>query len=82
MKYTGNEEMNLHDGMMFTTLDNDNCNSWIGSVKHNCAPERGGGWWYNSCYYACPTCDDSRFEWDSLPTDPFLSAVVMKIVAN
>jgi len=47
-----------HNGMKFTTYDQDNDhNTW------NCASSRGGGWWYNNCYWTCLTCDVSRFEW-------------------
>ena len=81
LRYTGSGGNWYHNGMRFTTFDSDNCNGWNGAVKYNCAPDRGGGWWYNYCYHACPFCADSCFEWDSLPTDPFLSAVVMKIWA-
>lgn len=34
-----------HDGMLFSTYDNDNDNA--GS---NCGLKRRGGWWYNSCH--------------------------------
>jgi len=48
----------LHDGMKFTTKDQDNDPAII-----NCAPTRGGGWWYNSCYWACLTCSGNHYEW-------------------
>jgi len=52
----------LHNGMMFSTYDQDNDNNVF-----SCAPSRGGGWWFNSCYYACLTCSSDKHEWDSLP---------------
>lgn len=35
-----------HDGMMFTTKDQDN-DDW---ERGNCAQMRKGAWWYHSCY--------------------------------
>ena len=49
----------FHDGMKFTTFDHDN----DGYPGGNCAPTRGGGWWYNCCFYACLTCYESRNAW-------------------
>jgi len=50
-------------GMMFTTYDQDNDDH----DSLNCASGRGGGWWYNSCYCVCLTCNASRHEWQALP---------------
>ena len=36
-----------HNGMMFTTKDNDNDRS-----SDNCATYYSGGWWYLRCHYA------------------------------
>ena len=40
--------MSLHNGMKFTTIDNEN--DRFG--KGNCADLYYGGWWYNSCHQA------------------------------
>jgi len=53
-----------HNGMKFTTYDQDNDNSGTG----NCAPARGGGWWYNHCFWACLTCNSANYAWDTLPS--------------
>jgi len=50
-----------HNGMKFTTQDQDNDLS-----TGNCAPNRGGGWWYNSCMWSCLTCYSSKLEWWTL----------------
>ncbi|XP_042860774.1 angiopoietin-related protein 6-like [Penaeus japonicus] len=49
---TGGDSMEYHNGMDFSTYDEDNdgasggsCSDWSG----------GGGWWYNYCYYSNPT---------------------------
>jgi len=47
-----------HDGMNFTTYDQDNDLS-----DGNCAPTRGGGWWYNNCFESCLTCGQSAYEY-------------------
>jgi len=57
-----------HRGMEFTTVDQDN----DGSNASNCAVKSGGGgWWYNSCLWACLTCEKYNTKWGSL-SDPFL----------
>ena len=58
----GNYGFYYHNGMKFSTYDQDNDLSSGG----NCAPTRGGGWWFNNCFWACLTCDQSYSEWDSL----------------
>ncbi len=53
-----------HGGMNFTTFDSDNDRSPI-----NCAARNyQGGWWFNSCAYACltGTYTNFHFRWDSL----------------
>jgi len=58
LQYEGNW---YHNGMKFTTYDQDN-----DRYNGNCAGGRGGGWWYNTCYYACLLCEKGDFAWDSL----------------
>jgi len=48
--------------MQFTTYDQDNDNWHV-----NCATDRGGGWWYNACYWACLMCDSNSNQWASMP---------------
>jgi len=48
-----------HNGMAFTTYDQDNDLANYG----NCAASRGGGWWYNRCYWMCLTCQATRYTW-------------------
>ena len=52
-----------HNGMSFTTHDQDN-DQWL---KGNCASLNEGGWWYNECAWACLTCSDESYGWFSLP---------------
>jgi len=47
-----------HNGMKFTTYDQDNDPDIL-----NCATSKGGGWWYNSCYMACLTCSEYHHTW-------------------
>ncbi|XP_052681262.1 ficolin-1-like [Crassostrea angulata] len=49
--YSGDagDSMWKHDGMYFTTYDNDNDN-WGGGG--NCATTYHGAWWYNACHWA------------------------------
>ena len=50
----------IHNGMQFTTNDQDNDPSSLG----NCAVRKGGGWWFNRCFWACFTCSGNLFDWD------------------
>ena len=59
----GNFGRHYHNGMSFTTNDQDNDKKTTG----NCATNCGGGWWYNRCYWACLTCSSEDNEWWSLP---------------
>ena len=45
--YSGDagDSMAYHNGMKFTTYDNDNDRS-----SYNCANEHKSGWWYNGCH--------------------------------
>jgi len=54
-----------HNGMKFTTNDRDNDRR---TDNYNCAPDRGGGWWYNHCFWACLTCNSDNNEWGTLPS--------------
>ncbi|XP_071839367.1 IgGFc-binding protein-like isoform X2 [Apostichopus japonicus] len=42
------DALNRHNGMPFSTRDNDNDNRPDG----NCAVIGSGGWWYDNCFYA------------------------------
>jgi len=55
----------LHNGMMFSTYDQDNDNY----ANYDCASSAHyhGGWWFNGCYYACLTCNFDNHGWRSLP---------------
>jgi len=49
-----------HNGMRFTTKNSDNDLLSSG----NCVPGRNGGWWYNSCHWACLTCNaQAHYRW-------------------
>ena len=50
-----------HNGMKFSTYDQDN-----DLDDSNCANIHKGGWWYNGCFYSCLTCGEDYYEWDSL----------------
>jgi len=51
-----------HNGMKFTTQDQDNDEFADG----NCAEVYFGGWWYKKCYWACLTCNSASNEWGTL----------------
>lgn len=54
----------LHDGMKFSTKDQDNDLS-----GGQCSWDTAGGWWYNRCYMACLCCNGAYHSWYS-PTEP------------
>jgi len=58
LQYEGNWGIWYHNWIKFTTFDQDNDES-----PGNCAPNRGGGWWYNQCYYGCLTCNSEHSRW-------------------
>jgi len=62
-----------HDGMKFTTNDQDNDRR----VNYNCAADRRGGWWYNHCYWACLTCNSAHNRWDTLPSKYIVNSRMM-----
>ena len=75
MDYDGDNDWYYNDGMYFTTLDSDNDLLEDG----NCAQERGGGWWYNECFYALFNGNGSEgMTWNTLP-DPYLSVTRMML---
>ena len=41
----GHDAMAYHNGMSFSTYDNDNDGG-----KRHCGRDHKGGWWYNNCY--------------------------------
>jgi ficolin len=47
---TAGDSMDWHNGMQFTTIDND-----MDLFYENCATYYHGGWWYNDCHDANPT---------------------------
>ena len=63
-EWNGNNKFGYyyHNGIKFTTYDLDNDHS----SRENCAPTRGGGWWYNRCFWACLTCNSDNSEWGLL----------------
>ena len=72
---TTTDPMAYHNGMNFTTKDNDNDNGHAGS----CALFYGlkepiGGWWYNSCWSIAPNIIYNHsygislnYQWHTLP---------------
>ena len=44
---TAGNSLDWHNGMKFTTRDNDN-DQWV----NNCGWRYVGGWWFNSCFYS------------------------------
>ena len=76
----GHDAMAYHDGMLFSTFDNDNdlCNS---TKYYNCASDRGG-WWYNSCYQTVLTgrhTPSSIGWWDGTSGFNYFQDVEMKV---
>jgi len=55
-----------HNGMKFTTIDQDNDES-----VDNCAAFAGGGWWFHNCVWACLTCDSGSFDWWSMGNEGY-----------
>jgi len=56
LQYEGSEGIHYHNGMKFTTYDQD-----YDSSSGNCAVDGGGGWWFNSCYRVCLTCTAKQY---------------------
>jgi len=63
----GNFGAYYHNGMKFTTHDQDNDDK----ASKNCAVARGGGWWYKNCYMACVTCGSCCYGWWTLPNSKY-----------
>ena len=62
-----------HNGMDFTTYDQDNDLYLAG----NCAEGRGGAWWYNVCFWACLTCKSEKNRWGLLPYHSVVNSRMM-----
>lgn len=41
------DSFSYHNGMMFSTKDNDN-----DRAGGNCAASQGNGWWFNACHHS------------------------------
>jgi len=63
-EYAGNGKFGYynHHGAMFTAIDQDNDDA----STENCAAGRGGGWWYRCCFWACVTCNEAKYSWDTM----------------
>jgi len=61
LQYEGDGGTFNHNGMKFTTYDQDNDNNGT-----NCASSSGGGWWYNSCFWVCLTCTSVKNSWGTI----------------
>jgi len=61
-----------HNGMKFSTYDQDN-DEYI----QNCAYHHRGGWWFDSCSWACLTCKETHYEWRTLPSDYVINSRMM-----
>jgi len=68
----GNFGSYLHDGMMFSTNDQDN-----DLATENCAAGRRGAWWFNSCFWACLTCNHDKHDWDTLSGGDLVNSRMM-----
>jgi len=70
LQYDESAHLRYHNGMSFTTYDQDNDKKDDG----NCVDGRLGGWWYNNCYYSCLTCNNVYNTWWTI--DDYYSYVV------
>jgi len=73
-EYNGNGKFGFyyHNGMKFTTYDQDNDHG-----VDNCAAGHSGGWWYKSCYWSCLTCMKKYYKWGR-PMSLVNSRIMMK----
>jgi len=69
----GNVGHYYHNGMKFSTYDQDNdlAAGW------SCQPGRGGGWWFNRCLWACLTCNQANYYWWTMVNPYILNARMM-----
>jgi len=78
LQYEGDDSGNgrfgcyYHNGMKFTTFDQDN-----DLFTENCTAGRDGGWWYNSCYWACLMCNVDHHEWYTLGSASVVNSRMM-----
>ena len=86
-KYLGGnvpDHSDYHYGMAFSTRDKDNDLS----RSSNCAATLYGGWWFNSCFYFCFTCEGSgiaghyRFPYSSYRFFKNIKMMVRPVVKN
>lgn len=66
-----------HSGLKFSTKDKDN-----DMARSNCAQSLNGGWWFDSCFYFCFTCEGLsisghyRFEFGSYRFFKFIKMLI------
>ena len=74
---TGNfgEPWQRHNGMKFSTVDQDNDKV----TGYRCASNliRRGGWWFNTCMWSCLTCVESGYEWRTMSSSHVANSRMM-----
>lgn len=69
-----------HSGLKFSTKDKDN-----DLARSNCAKSLNGGWWFDSCFYFCFTCEGTvisghyRFELGAYRFFKFIKMLVKPV---